>query len=847
MPQRRQTGQLPIRGDVARRSSGDVGTIGYGGDQSVAEDRQDISSDERQPQRPTARFGGVVRSARGWMSARRRTISVIVAALLLLAIGSVALWLSVSAARLAMKPPVTLDEALDALDRSAYVEARHLVTRMLETAPAAAESLGGPAFVLGAVTLQETADGWGRNKTSQYLVAARYLEEARDRGFPPGRRGEGLFYLGKSLSLAGQYSDCRLPLKEALEAGWRDPSAIHRLLADSYLHDANPQLVEALHHNAEYLAAPNVIDAHRADALLQRSRILFDLGRDAECREIIADLPAALRGRADVTVLSGQLLLREARQAGTAASDLYAQAIRVFGQAQARDTLDREATRKAMYLIGVCLMEMGEDRRGAALEQLARTRKLYLESPEGLAAGLLEADLLRTAGRGEQAVEIYRIVTSVAGDPRDYSNPWLSLDALRARLMAAYEAFLEDEQFDLAVELLAGFQPLFSKLRILELTAETARLGGLAIEREATAMPEDAAAERFRQARRQFRGAGYAYLRLAAARIATRHYPEDLWNGAQNLLRGHDFRTAQTTLEKYLNEQTARWRGPALVGLGRANLALGRTDESIASLRECIDFHPRDASVFTARLWGSRAYREKGEYPKAEALLRDNLTSDSLTPASVEWRDSLFALGELLLVQQNYERAIAKLEEAVERYPETRAAIRATYLIGKAYREAAHAPQMRLRQAAVPSVQVASRRRVRELLNKALDHYTQVQQHLLEQEERFELTQLDRSMLRNCYLAKGTILSDLTRYDEAITVYSDATRRYQDDPVALTAFLQMAHCYRRQRKRLAARAAVEQAKVLLQQFPEDQDFATTTNYTRVEWLALLDQLSEQES
>jgi tetratricopeptide (TPR) repeat protein len=824
--------------------SGDVGTMPYGGDNSVAEDRQDNVSDT-QRQSLAARFGGVAGATRGWLSARRRTLSVMAGAVLLVTLGSAALWLSVSAARLAMQPPATLDEALEALDRGAYVEARHLIKGMLETAPAATESLGGPAFVLGAVTLQETADGWGRNKTSLFLVAARYLEDARDRGFPPGRRAEGLYYLGKSLYLAGRTSDCRPPLQEALEAGWRDPSVIHHLLADAHLQDANPTLVEALHHNAEYLAAPNVKGARRADGLLQRARILFDLGRNEESREIIADLPAELRERADVTVLSGRLLIHAARQAGATTSDLYAQAIRVFGQAQARDTLDRQATRRATYLIGVCLAEMGEDHRSAALDQLTRTRKLYLESPEGLAAGLLEADLLRTAGRGKQAVEIYRSVMSAAGNPRDYSNPWLSLDALRSRLMAAYEAFSKNDQFDLAVKLLGGFQPLFSKLQTLELTAATARLWGLAIELDALALPEGAAPQLHRQARRQFRSAGYAYLRLAAARSATRSYQGDLWNSAQNLLRGHDFRTARTTLEKYLDEQTARWRGPALVGLGKANLALGRVDESIAALRECIDFHPRDAAVFTARLWGSKAYFEKGEYQQAEALLRANLTSDSLTPASVEWRDSLFALGELLLVQQEYDKAITRLEEAVDRYSEseTRQAMRATYLIGKAYREATHAPQTRLRQAAVPSVQVASRRRIRQLLDKALHYYSTVQQHLLDQEERFELTTLDRAMLRNCYLAKGAILSDLARYDQAIDVYSDATRRYQDDPIALAAFVQMAHCYRRQRKRLAARAAVEQAKVLLQQFPTDQDFTTTTNYTRVEWVALLDQLS----
>ena len=65
-----------------------------------------------------------------------------------------------------------------------------------------------------------------------------------------------------------------------------------------------------------------------------------------------------------------------------------------------------------------------------------------------------------------------------------------------------------------------------------------------------------------------------------------------------------------------------------------------------------------------------------------------NLTGGSLTPASPEWRDSLFALGQLLHDSGRYEQAIAKLEEAVIRYPNAPQALMARYTIARSFHSA---------------------------------------------------------------------------------------------------------------------------------------------------------------
>ena len=77
------------------------------------------------------------------------------------------------------------------------------------------------------------------------------------------------------------------------------------------------------------------------------------------------------------------------------------------------------------------------------------------------------------------------------------------------------------------------------------------------------------------------------------------------------------------------------------------------------------------------------------------------------------------------------------------------------------------------------------------------------------------------------------------RYDEAIRAYSAATNRYQHQPEVLEALMQIAACYRRLGKPDEARGTLEQAKVMLARINRDAPFAETTNYTREQWLDVL--------
>jgi tetratricopeptide (TPR) repeat protein len=258
-------------------------------------------------------------------------------------------------------------------------------------------------------------------------------------------------------------------------------------------------------------------------------------------------------------------------------------------------------------------------------------------------------------------------------------------------------------------------------------------------------------------------------------------------------------------------------------------------------------------AVYAARIWCAKALQEKGELVEAEELLQENLVGSGLTPASPEWRESLFELGQLLHADGRYKQAIEKLTEAVERekllvggqqFPYERPVVLGLYTIAEAYRLSASEPGQRLLTSTIESDRQETRRQITGALEQAANYYAIVRSLINRRQETAQLAEWDQAILRNSYFSLGSVLFDLGRYNEAIEAYSDAEARYQNDPLVLEIFVQVANCYRRMDRIVEARGALERAKVVLKRLPADGAYLESTNYTREEWTDLLDRLSK---
>jgi len=790
-----------------------------------------------------------------WIRANRLKAGLLAGGCLLVVGGVVAWWLA-TAMTGSVDGALHLDVALEALDEGEYLEAQRVARMLRDERAYTPDALGGPAFVLGAVAAWEANMSWTSDKNDFYLLSARYLEEARKLGFPPGRHGEGLYLLGRSLCLSGQTPASRPVLREALKSHRAKKTEICLLLADAYLNDANPKCPEALDYITTYLSDQGLPVEARHQGLARRAQILLQLGKIAECTSTLEKIPSDAANYAEAIVVRGQVLIHEARALQAAAQppdgheppeaapspdastpgaenqaealQKYQAAVNSLRLAQDRATLSTQAGRKAMYLIGVCLLE-SEDYR-AALTQFDRTRRTHPETPEALSATFRAGELLQRLGRGTDALAAYYRALAQVSDPRDYNNPWIPLEELRRRTREAYRDYLEAEDFEACLRFTRFLHPLFPQWQALELEAEAHHAWGRALLAPTDHLPPNEAKPLWRRGREQFRRAGQDYERLAKLRTTTRFYPDDLWNSAENYLEGHDYENAARLLGLYLKSESRRRHPRALADLGAAMLALGRSDEALKAFRECIEFHPRDAASYRARLGASQAHLEKGETQRAEELLRENLNGEDLTPTSEEWRHSLFGLGRLLHREGRYGEAIRRLEEALSRYPDSAGAGEARYLIADSYRQHAELLEEELEKDLIETARVARSKKVYELLHSALEHYRRAQVALIRRQETTELTRVEKSMLRNCCFAIGDVLFDLGQYDDAIKAYSAAGNRYQDEPEVLEAYVQTARAYRQLDKPQEARGSLEQAKLLLKRMQATADFQKTTNY-----------------
>ncbi len=752
------------------------------------------------------------------------------------------------------KPKIvhTLAQAFSALDAENYEEASRIADLLGEEDTLSNDELGGPPYIRGAVAAHQAQMLWGKDQIRYHLLAARHLQQSEALGFPEGREEAGLEMLGKSLFESDQFVAARPVLEKALKGDPADSASLHGMLMNLYLHGADRDLKKALAHSQAYLSDPDLTNADRQAGLLVCSEIQLSLEDLPGCRETVEKISVNGVVGAGASVIRGQMLMQEAAnllatatdenraERTTIANQKYDDAIAVFRNPQARSMQATDAARRSMYLIGLCYAQLGNVK--AAIDQWARTAKMHMERPEGVAANLQMAEALRKMGRDDEAIEAYRNATSYAGDPQSYANNWISLSAFRDRLNNAYQQYQQAENYERALQMTGLMNPLMPPEKTVEMAAQSHEAWARAILNKAENRSPDEVRASERQAREQLRNAGAVYAQLASLRYDTRDYTEAVWKSGQSYFEGHDYRSAVKTFDAYLRFELRKRRPRVLVSLAECQLSLGHLDPALAELQECLEFYPTDAASYQARLLASRAYLEQNNLKQAESLLHENLDGTALAPASREWRDSLFALGRVLHISGQQEAAVNRLEEAVERYPDAPQTLEARYLIAESYRQSASIPRQKLASDNIETSRVAHARQLQDRLKQALTGYERCEQFLSRRQQQSELTSLEQSILRNCYFARASALFDLGRYEEAIQAYSTATNRYQYAPESLEAYVQIATCYRRLNRNDKARGTLEQAKVVLSRIKPDADYLATTNYSQQDWAKLLDWL-----
>ena len=569
----------------------------------------------------------------------------------------------------------------------------------------------------------------------------------------------------------------------------------------------------------EYLASTDLTDSERAWALGEKAQLLADRGEFVHARELLAK---AIKLDTD-PIAQGQVNYRLGYCAWKlGANDEAERYLRVArDQLRVQHPLDGEAA----YVLGKIYQDRGDAAQANSFYQV-----VLVSHPDSRVAPLarLGRGVCRILAGEDDAglTDLHDLVEHIGAKA---SRAKLKTETIAALRQAA-DVLSAKQNYQGAVEVLGYEQQLqpeppptfFQRLAgVYEKRAEQ-------VERTiADAMP----AERIRrtQSVRDFRTkAGDAF--VAYSRQLTladdKGYGDALWKGIDLYDRAPNLQCVVSALELFVVERPDDALTPdALLRLGNAYRAAGQFDKAIDAYKRNQFRYGQTLAASKSGVPLAQAYIAKGpeEYPEAEkVLIRVVDNNPLLTPDAEEFKQALFELAQLYYRTGRFEEAVGRFEELTQRYPKDEKLGQLLFLIGDSYRKSAGLLDARLASAdpktggAAEAAEALAAKRER--LTKARGLYDQTIEFY-----RVTAPKSDNDKLYHklSHFYRADCVYDLGSYDEAIRLYDAAAFRYQDDPSALAAYVQIVNSYCALGKIEEAKTANERAKWLLRRMPTD--------------------------
>lgn len=590
----------------------------------------------------------------------------------------------------------------------------------------------------------------------------------------------------------------------------------------------------------EYLKDKRLTDAERAWAIGEKAQLLIDRENFVEAKSLLSEslrLDANPLNQGQVNYRLGycawklgndaeaERLLRVAREQFKGRHTLDGDAAYVLGRIY--DTRNDAKTAQSFYQD---VIATHPDAKVATLARLGRgVTRVQLGSDDAGLSDLHDvvAEVTTKESRKKYAGDVVTGLRTISGLLTARSKFDLALESL------AYEQ-------ELTPDPAAGF---YSRLAIV-------------YERRADQLEKSAlvgsAADRIKNAQlvRETRTkAGDAYVAFSRALTIAddKGYGDALWKGVELYDRAANIPSVMSALDLFVAERPDDALAPeALLRLGRAYQAAGMFDKAVAAFQRNQFRYPQSFAASRSAVPLAQAYIAKGpeSYGKAESVLRSVIENNPLlTPDSEEFKQALFELAQLYYRTNRFEESVSRLEELTERYPNDPRLGQLLFLMADSYRKSASLLDVRLAMGAKekdPAVNVDAAEASlakRDRLNKAKGLYDRVVD--LYRASTSTLGETDKLYLKLAQFYRADCLYDLGTYDEAIRAYDAAAFRYQEDPSALAAYVQIVNSYCALGKIDEAKTANERAKWLLRRMPQesftDGSFAMPKAYWE-QWL-----------
>jgi tetratricopeptide (TPR) repeat protein len=577
-----------------------------------------------------------------------------------------------------------------------------------------------------------------------------------------------------------------------------------------------------------YLKDQSLTDAERAWALGQRAQLLIDAQKYVDARMLLAE---ALRLAGD-SVAQGEVNFRLGycayRLGDAAEAERYLRVARE--QLEVRHPLDADAC----YYLGRIYQERNDPQTASSFYQIVLTS--HIDS-KLMPLALLGRALCRLMLHQEEAglTDLHDLVNHV----QQRQSGARVRDVVIAGLKQASQLLVSREHFQEALEVLAYEQELqpqppagfFERLgSVLERRAEQ-------LEQALAAAPPAEKIRRAQQIRQTRIRAGDAYIAYSQKLTLSddKGYGEAMWHGIDLYDRAAAVQYVISALELFVTERPDDKLAPdALLRLGRAYQAAGMFDKAIAAFQRNQFRYPNSLAAIKSAVPLAQAYIAKGpeHYTKAETVLQSVLDSRVLDPDAEEFKQALFDLAQLYYRTSRFEEAVAKLEEFTQRYPKDQRMGQLLFLMGDSYRKSAGLLEVRLAAASATPTADASAQKGGPTVADLAETAAAKKQRLTKARELYDRvvelyriqppgSDTDRLYQKLAYFYRGDCMYDLGDFAEAVRLYDSAAFRYQEDPSALAAYVQIVNAYCAMGRLEEARTANERAKWLLRRIPAE--------------------------
>ncbi len=314
-----------------------------------------------------------------------------------------------------------------------------------------------------------------------------------------------------------------------------------------------------------------------------------------------------------------------------------------------------------------------------------------------------------------------------------------------------------------------------------------------------------------------------------------------LWKAARNFDRAQLWTEAINTYDEFLATRAVDGQHlQAQHQLAAAYQADRQYGPAIQLFENLIEEHGNSRWAYASLVPLARSYTAVDRPADAiQTLLRVLQNHPAVTPDSDTYRDALVDLARTYYIMGDdepsmYVNAIVRLEEAAERYGDTRQGPELHYMLADSMRRSVEELDRKL------ALSIPQRQR-RELETERDERLLQAQEHFataraaLEARHELALSPLEKLYRRNAWFYEADCPFRRGDYVTAIDRYREAAERWQGDPASLVAWVQIVNAYCELEEYAAARAANNKALLLLERMDDDAFDRPEVPMTRRHW------------